>query len=171
MNVQPSSLNCFVCGVENDNGLHLRFYESDSEPVQVIAEYTVPKQFQGYPGVVHGGIIAAMLDEVASRTVMRGVPPRVVVTARLSIRYRKPVPVETPLRLVGRVVEDKGKVATVAGQLTDVNGLVLAEAEAVVVEVDQGFLEAMSPDEANGWRVYDTTHGNPLSGNPGGGAA
>ena len=65
---QPNSLKCFVCGLENPYGLHLRFF--DSEPGEVIAEVTVPEQFQGYPGIVHGGIIAAMLDEAAGRSQM-----------------------------------------------------------------------------------------------------
>lgn len=136
---QPVSHDCFVCGIDNPAGLQMRFYESECEPVQVTAEYTVPAHYQGYPGVVHGGIIAAMLDEVTSRTIFRGNPPRFVVTARLTIRYRKPVPVETPLRLTGRIVEDKGKVITVAGEILDPEGILLTEAEAVIVEVEPSF--------------------------------
>ncbi len=131
----------------------MRFYETESEPVQVTADYTVPARYQGYPGVVHGGIIAAMLDEVTSRTIFRGEPPRFVVTARLSVRYRKPVPVETPLRLTGRVVEEKGRAITVAGEIRLVDGTLLAEAEAVIVEVDPSFFreDGLTPEK---WRVY-----------------
>lgn len=153
MNQQPVSHDCFVCGVDNPAGLHMRFYESESDPVQVTAEYTVPAHYQGYPGVVHGGIIAAMLDEVTSRTIFRGDPPRFVVTARLSIRYRKPVPVETPLHLTGRVVEDKGKVITVAGEIFGPEGILLAEAEAVIVEVEPSFFGDVSL-AGQSWQVY-----------------
>jgi hypothetical protein len=52
--LQPNSRHCFVCGLENQFGLKLRFYETG--PGEVTAEYTVPDQFQGYPGLVHGGI-------------------------------------------------------------------------------------------------------------------
>lgn len=67
-NRQPNSRHCFVCGVENPHGLHLTFKQT--APDEVTVEYTVPEHFQGYPGVVHGGIVAAMLDEVAGRAHM-----------------------------------------------------------------------------------------------------
>jgi acyl-coenzyme A thioesterase PaaI-like protein len=155
MTQQPLSRDCFVCGVENPVGLRMRFTEHVSEapgPVQVTAEYTVPAHYQGYPGVVHGGIIATMLDEVTSRTIFRGDPPRFVVTARLSVRYRKPVPVETPLRLTGRVVEDKGRVISVAGEIFGPGGVLLAEAEALLVEVDASFFGDSELSSQN-WRV------------------
>jgi acyl-coenzyme A thioesterase PaaI-like protein len=158
MNLQASSRNCFVCGVENDAGLHMHFYETETEPYVVTAEYTVPRRYQGYPGIVHGGIVAAMMDEVTSRVVMRGDPPRFVVTARLNLRYRKPVPVETLLRMTGRVVQDKGRVVTVAGEMVNPDGVVLAEAEAVLMEVDGSYFEAMTAEEEQGWRVYETTN-------------
>ena len=63
--MQPNSRHCFVCGLENNYGLKLRFKETG--PGEVTADYTVPEHFQGYPGVVHGGIVTAMLDEVTGR--------------------------------------------------------------------------------------------------------
>ncbi len=66
--LQPNSQHCFVCGVSNPFGLHLRFFET--APDEVTAYVTLPDHFQGYPGITHGGIIAAMLDEVAGRSHM-----------------------------------------------------------------------------------------------------
>ena len=117
MNKQANSRHCFVCGVENPFGLQLKFYEE--EPGRVTAEIVVPDHFQGYPGVVHGGIIAAMLDEVSGRTMLRGNPPRWMVTAKLDIRYRKPVPTEKRIYLEGLAKEDNGKVAVVMGKILD----------------------------------------------------
>lgn len=157
MQLQPVSRNCFVCGVENPFGLHMHFMESDPDAqghVRVAVDYTVPAHYQGYPGVTHGGIIATMLDEVTSRTIFRGAPPRFVVTAQLSVRYRKPVPVETPLKLSGRVVEDKGRVIRVAGQIHNREGVLLAEAEATLVEVEASFFGDMTTEEMRGWRVF-----------------
>jgi acyl-coenzyme A thioesterase PaaI-like protein len=74
MKKQSNSKNCFVCGVENIQGLQIDFYEVEAG--KVTAAITVPQHFQGYPGIVHGGIIAAMLDEVAGRTVIQSEPPR-----------------------------------------------------------------------------------------------
>lgn len=156
MNLQANTRNCFVCGVENEAGLHMRFFESEATPYVVTAEYSVPRKYEGYPGIVHGGIVAAMMDEVTYRAVMRGDPPRFVVTARLNMRYRKPVPVETPLRMTGRVVEDKGRVVTAAGELFGPGEVLLAEAEVVLMEVDRAFFESMNPAEELGWRVYES---------------
>lgn len=153
MNLQPNSRSCFACGMENGAGLRMRFFETEGPPVQVVSEYTVPRRYQGYPGVVHGGIIATMLDEVTSRTVFRVDPPRFVVTARLSVRYRRPVPVEQPLRLTGRVVEDKGRVITTAGTIEDSEGTLLAESEAVLMEVDPDYFGDMLEEEGS-WQVY-----------------
>ena len=150
--LQPSSTDCFVCGVENRFGLHIRFY--DSGPGEVTAELNVPEQYQGYAGIVHGGIVAAMLDEVASRVYFRGDPPRLVVTGKLNIRYRKPVPVGKPLRLVGKAIEDKGRICISRGQVLDANGDLLAEAEATLFEVQSDFLENYAAIDMQGWKVY-----------------
>jgi len=126
---QPNSNYCFVCGRENPYGLHLKFYES--APGEVIVEYTVPEQYQGYPGVVHGGVIAAILDEVTGRTQMGADPPRFMFTARLDIRYRKNVPTGQLLKIVGQAGTSKERIATATGKIFGPNGDILAEAEAV----------------------------------------
>jgi acyl-coenzyme A thioesterase PaaI-like protein len=66
----------------------------------------------------------------------------------LSIRYRKPVPVETPLKLTGRVVEDKGKVITWRVKSTDQKAMLLAEGDAVLVEVDHPSLANLTRNSA-----------------------
>ena len=65
---QPNSRFCFVCGVKNPVGLKMVFEQTG--PGEVSAVITVPEHFEGYPGVVHGGITAAMLDEAACRVYM-----------------------------------------------------------------------------------------------------
>jgi acyl-coenzyme A thioesterase PaaI-like protein len=150
--LQPNSQQCFVCGLSNPNGLHLRFY--DTAPGEVTVEHTVPEHFQGYPGVVHGGIVAAMLDEVAGRAHMGGDPPRFMYTARLDIRYRKNVPVGVPLRIVGRAGKSRRHAATSTAAIYDPDGELLAEAEALLVDVPA---EAYANVNLNdlGWKVYD----------------
>lgn len=150
--LQPSSKNCFVCGVENPSGLHMRFYETETD--EVLANYTIPAQFQGYPGIAHGGIIAAMLDEVGSRTFFRGDPPRLVVTAKMNVRYRRPVPTGVELRLTGKRVSDNGRVCLASGQIYHPDGSLLAEAELTLVEVQPDFFGGFGPAEEQGWRVY-----------------
>jgi uncharacterized protein (TIGR00369 family) len=148
---QPNSRNCFVCGVENRFGLHLKFYEK--EPGYVVAEITVPDQFQGYPGVVHGGIIAAMLDEVSGRAMIRGEPTRWMVTAKMDIRYRKPVPTGKPLFLEGKAKEDNGRYATVNGSIFNEEHVLLAESEAVMANIPAHLMNT-TVFEPEDWKIY-----------------
>jgi acyl-coenzyme A thioesterase PaaI-like protein len=147
---QPNSNHCFVCGRENPYGLHLQFYES--KPGEVVVEYTVPEQFQGYPGVVHGGVVAAMLDEVTGRVHMGGDPPRFMFTAKLEIRYRKNVPIGQPLKIIGRAGASRERTATAIGQIIGPDGELLAEAQALLINVPETLVSGVDL-EALGWKV------------------
>ena len=148
---QPSARDCFVCGAANPFGLQLAFY--NSEPGQVTAEYTVPAHYQGYPGVVHGGVVAAMLDEAAGRAHMTGETPRFMYTARLEVRYRKNVPINQPLHLVGHTGKNKGRTATASSEIYDSQGTLLAEAQAVLVDIPDHVIDSADLEEI-GWKIY-----------------
>lgn len=148
---QPNSKHCFVCGVENPIGLALEFFETGDG--RVAAEPTLPESYQGYPGVVHGGIVAAMLDEIAGRAAMIGDHTHFRLTAKLDIRYRRPVPVGEPIRLQGWVLDDRGRLATAHAEIRLADGTLAAEAEAVLADLPD------APDTEEvlaelGWRVY-----------------
>jgi acyl-coenzyme A thioesterase PaaI-like protein len=148
---QPNSTECFVCGVENPFGLKLNFYNAG--PGRVESTYVVPEHFNGYPGVTHGGVVAAMLDETLARAFMSGDPHRFMYTAKLTTRFRKPVPTGKTLRLEGEVVRDRGRIGEAQAKLYGPEGDLLAEAEAMLVEIP----EAVLPDENTetlGWKVY-----------------
>ena len=148
---QPNSRHCFVCGLESEVGLKLRF--SDNGTDEVHASYTVAQKYQGYPGVVHGGIVAAMLDEIGGRTTMAGDRERFMMTAKLEIRYRKPVPVETPLTLIGRLLKDQGRLAIAHSRILLPDGTIAAEAEVTLAQIPKEYVPDASL-EALGWRVY-----------------
>ncbi len=152
--LQPNSAWCFVCGLRNPVGLKLRFLQA--APGKALAYAVVPEAYQGYPGVVHGGIVAAMLDEVTGRA-GTGTDPataRLFYTARLSIRYRRHVPTQRLLRLEGQVVRDKGRFYEAKGAIYDAaSDQVLAQADALLAEVPAEELARMDP-QAIGWRVY-----------------
>lgn len=149
---QPNSLHCFVCGVENPFGLHVHFY--NGEPGEVVAEIRLPEQYQGYPGVVHGGVIAALLDEAAGRTQMGDDPPRFMYTARLEVRYRRNVPVDQPLKLVGKAGESHGRKSYATSAIYNMEGTLLAEADALMIDVPAEVVDTTDL-EAIGWKVYE----------------
>jgi uncharacterized protein (TIGR00369 family) len=148
---QPNSRNCFACGLENDHGLGMLFYELGQDRLE--SHYTVPEHFEGYPGVVHGGIVASMLDEMVSRAAMIGPDRRFMMTARLSIRYRQPVPTGVPLHLQAQLTRFTERAATASAQIRLPDGTVAAEAEATLAPLpDESFDHTRL--EGLGWKVY-----------------
>jgi len=145
---------CFLCGRQNPVGLKLDFYE-DAEAGQVRVEFTVPDEYQSYPGVVHGGIVAAILDETSGRAVMlNGSDDNLMATLRLTVRYRLPTPTQTPLTAIGWVERTSGMGARVAGEIRRPDGVVTAECEATVGNVPEEFRTEWE-NEKQYWKVYE----------------
>lgn len=141
--LQPTSRMCFICGRDNPVGLHLQFYE-DHETQRIMVPVVIPECYQSYPGIVHGGILATILDETSGRAVMMAFEEDPFwVTAKLELRYRKPTPTETPLTVVGWVVKQRRRSAQVAAEIRLPDGSVSAEASAIVV--------CPPPDTLRGW--------------------
>lgn len=150
---QPNSKMCFICGLENPIGLHLHIYET--EPGVVETKYLAPEHFQGYPGVLHGGIVAAILDEVSGRSHMGPADnPRFMFTGKLEIRYRKNVPIGKLLKVVGKAGRANRRLAECwAGIYNGETGELLAEANAVHINVPTDQFD-LSKLEEIGWKVY-----------------
>lgn len=103
---------CFGCGPENPMGLHLDDFEVVGDTV--VAEFTPRPEYQGFGGVLHGGVLATALDEILawSAILLAGTP---AVTAKLELRYRRPAPANATYRLTGRIVEHRGRRIVLAG--------------------------------------------------------
>lgn len=150
--LQPNSKMCFICGLENPIGLKLRIYQT--EPGVIETSYTAPDHFQGYPGVLHGGIVATILDEISGRAQMGDVAaPRFMFTAKLEVKYRKNVPTGKPLKIIGKAGRVKGKIAESWAGIYDQSGSLLAEANAMLINVPNDTLD-MTNLENLGWKVY-----------------
>ena len=150
---QPNSKMCFICGLENPVGLHLHMYQT--EPGAIETYYTAPQHFQGYPGVLHGGIVAAILDEVSGRAQMGDADnPRFMFTGKLEVKYRKNVPIGRKLKIVGKAGRVRAKfVEAWAGIYDAETDELLAEANAVHINVPKEQID-MSQLDALGWKVY-----------------
>jgi len=149
---QPNSINCFACGLENPFGLQLEFYDNGVD--EVTCTYIVPERFNGYPGIAHGGIVAAMMDEVVIRTAMIADPNRFMMTATIELKYRRPVPTSTRLHLVGRMIRDRGRYARAAGELRLPDGTVAVEAEMMMADLPESHRLDDAVLEQLGWKVY-----------------
>ncbi|MGD0794043.1 MAG: PaaI family thioesterase [Dehalococcoidales bacterium] len=116
---------CFGCGGNNPIGLKLKFVrEGDT----VRAEYTPVKEFQGWPGLLHGGILGCLLDEAMSHAAYT--TGNTCLTASITIRQRQPIKVDTPLIVTGRVTLHRKKIIETEGQVCLKDGTVVAESTA-----------------------------------------
>jgi uncharacterized protein (TIGR00369 family) len=148
---QPNSRFCFGCGMENSIGLKLEFYNHGNGIVDAV--FSVPDEYQGYPGVVHGGVLATMLDEAATRAAMGSDFDHFFVTAKLNVRYRKPVPIGEALKIVGKLKRKKGRMAVTTAEIRLPDGSIGADAEATMVDIPDPLKDHSNLDSL-GWKVY-----------------
>jgi acyl-coenzyme A thioesterase PaaI-like protein len=127
--------NCFACGPANPIGMHLHF---DLDGEGVLARATLAAAFQGWRGIAHGGIVMALLDEAMAHAA--GFAGHRGVTAAVSVRFRRPVPLEAPIEVRGRVTWQRRNVLGVVAEVLDAGGTVLAQAEGSFVS--RGSLDA-----------------------------
>lgn len=123
---QENSNNCIVCGLENELGIKANFYELENG--DVVAIFTSRDEHQSYPGRMHGGIAAGILDEVIGRAMMVDNKNAWGVTVELSLRYKKPIPLNEELKAVGRVTKDSRRLFEGYGEILLPNGEVAVSA-------------------------------------------
>lgn len=122
---QPNSRMCLVCGLKNDFGLKASFYELQSG--EIVALFTPREEHQSYPGRMHGGMSAALLDETIGRAIMMRYHEAIWgVTLEFNIRYRKPIPLDTQLRVVGRITKEDSRFFEGTGELLLPDGEIAA---------------------------------------------
>ena len=116
---QNNSAMCFICGMSNDFGMKAKFYECEnSDKEQVLLCIVEPKpEYQSYPNRMHGGISAALLDEVVGRAISITQPNIWGVTVDLATRYHKPVPLDKTLYIEGKITSTHSRGFDGSGKL------------------------------------------------------
>ncbi len=148
---QPTSRMCFVCGESNPAGIHVRFYEQADG--SVLARFTGCDHHQGYPGRMHGGAITAVMDETMGRAIMTRYGDDIWgVTAELTVRFRKPVPLGVELTAVGRITTEKTRLFEGAGELYLPDGSVAVEASGKFVKMELARIATFDPEREQ-WYV------------------
>ena len=123
---------CFVCGEKNPAGLKLRI-RTDAERGESTADVTFRDDFQGWTKVVHGGLLAAVLDEALIYAA--GAKGHICVTGEMTVRYVKPASTGVAYALRGRFLEDKGRVVLAESELLDAEGGQVARASGKLFKV------------------------------------
>lgn len=116
---------CFACGPDNPIGMHLSFEDRGSQGV--FARATLGAQFQGWRGIAHGGIAISLLDEAMAHAA--GYGGHRGVTASMRVRFRKPVPLDRPLSVSGRIAWRRRNVLGLQAEVRDEGGTLLLEGE------------------------------------------
>jgi acyl-coenzyme A thioesterase PaaI-like protein len=115
--------NCFVCGENNPNGLRLSF-QIDKERQTLKTTFTASRTFQGWDGIVHGGMISTLLDEAMAKLVYElGYH---AVTASLEIKFKKPAPILEPLHIYGAITEVNKRLIRAKAHVAKGDGTILA---------------------------------------------
>jgi acyl-coenzyme A thioesterase PaaI-like protein len=141
---------CYACGDLNPIGLHLVFREEDG---WAVADFMAKPDHQGYPGFVHGGLVATLLDEaIGWATYGNNIW---ALTGKLELRLRGIVPTGQPLIVRGRIDKDRGRTIDAVAELRDIEGKLLAEAKGLMFRasgeqarlIEQAARAMMAPHE------------------------
>ncbi len=159
MRKQPNSHHCIVCGVRNDAGLKVAFYDTvaDGGRPELLARFTARAIHQGYPGRLHGGLAAGILDETIGRAVNSGKdedePTIWGVAVELATRFHQPVPLEVELTARGRITRHRRRLFEGTGEIYLPGGTVAVSAEGRYMALPLEEISRIDPRQL-GWKVY-----------------
>ena len=144
---QPTSLRCFGCGKNNPFGLKLQWF-NNYEKKQVETEFELDDNYCSYPGTVHGGIVATILDETSGRAIMLNNDfARLMVTLKMEVVYKHNTPTHTKLKAVGRVLRDSGGRAQVEGEIILPDGTVTATCKSLLFKIPEAVRSRFGAEE------------------------
>lgn len=147
---QHNSRMCFVCGLKNNAGLKASFYEVENN--QLVALFTPCEEHQGYPGRLHGGLAATILDETIGRAMNIKNDEIWGVTVEFNVRYKKPVPLDTELRVVGRITNENRRLFEGTGEILLPSGEVAVEGHGKYIKLPLDEIADFDYDEQE-WKA------------------
>jgi uncharacterized protein (TIGR00369 family) len=129
----PGYRKCFVCGKDNPIGLNITFFK-DKDKIR--AEFIPESKHQGYKGIVHGGILFSILDEIMGRTafINKGV---MTLTVEINVKYRKKAPVGKKIIFTAQMTEDLGKMVEAQADARLEDGTLLTEARGKFIVISK----------------------------------
>lgn len=146
---QNISSNCVVCGCDNDLSLKANFYELDNNELVAICD--TKEWHQSYPGRMHGGMSAAILDETIGRAINILDDGVWGVTVSFELRYKKPVPTDCTIKVVGRITRDTRKIFEGTGEIILPNGEVAVTAKGKYMKLPVGKIIENENDLEKEW--------------------
>jgi uncharacterized protein (TIGR00369 family) len=124
---------CFVCGMNNPDGMRLKF-TLDEERQTFVSRFRLSKRYTGPPGHTHGGIIASILDDAMGK--VNKLHNVIALTKEMTVEYLKPVPLHQPLRAEGRGISIEGRRHTNMAEILNEKNEVLARSRGLFIAID-----------------------------------
>lgn len=147
---------CLVCGLKNPYGLKASFYELENK--ELVCIFKPSEVHQSYPGRLHGGITTALLDETIGRAIiMRYEEIMWGVTVEFTTKFKKPIPLNEELRVVGRITSDTGRFFEGTGEILLPNGEVAATGIGKYIKLPLEKIADFDATEQE-WRVLQSEH-------------
>ncbi|MFH1943293.1 MAG: PaaI family thioesterase [bacterium] len=151
MKKQENSKMCLVCGLKNPYGLKTAFYELDNG--ELLAVFAPREEHQSYPNRLHGGISAAILDETIGRAIMMNQTENYWgVTVEFTSRFKKPVPLDEEIRVIGRITKISSRIFEGTGEIFLKDGSVAVEGYGRYIKLPLSKIADFDAEEQE-WRV------------------
>ena len=148
---QQNSKMCLVCGLMNPYGLKSAFYELENKELLCIVKPS--EVHQSYPGRLHGGVTTALLDETIGRAIMMRYEEMMWgVTVEFVTKFKKPIPLNEELRIVGRITSDSSRFFEGTGEVLLPNGEVAATGLGKYIKMPLDKIADFNPLEQE-WKV------------------
>lgn len=152
---QPNSKMCFICGMKNAFGVQAFFYELDND--DLVSVFTPREEHQSYPGRMHGGIAAAILDETIGRAIMVRYDEAVWgVTLEFTSRYKQPIPLNQELRARSRITKESSRAFEGSGEILLSDGSVAVEGFGKYLKMPIEKIMDGALDDDLEWRVVES---------------
>jgi uncharacterized protein (TIGR00369 family) len=124
---------CFACGMNNPEGMHLKFTVDERRKMSV-CRFRLGKRYTGPPGHCHGGIIATILDDAMGK--VNKLRQVIALTREMTVEYLKPVPLHKLLRVEGREIKVRGRTHVNQAEILNEKGEVLARSKGIFIAID-----------------------------------
>lgn len=148
---QESSKMCFICGKKNNLGLKASFYETNTN--ELITIFRPGQEHQGYPGRLHGGIAAAILDEAIGRNINVGRDDELWgVTLDFSIKFKRPIPLNVEIKAITKLTEENKRIFKGTGKIVLSDGKIAATAEGKYLKLPIEKIADFDREE-NEWKI------------------